>query len=106
MALEEKLEVMAVHLEAMAAQLATAREQFRVLREQVQALGGRDAGSGPNAAGHVDLSSAVSPSSSSTPERCHPEDVLLHIRVKRVGKSTAAAGRAAADHEGHLQGRV
>jgi hypothetical protein len=78
-ALEEKLEVMAVQLEAMAAQLATAREQFRVLREQVQALGGRDAGSGPNAAGHVDLSSAVSPSSSSTPERCHPEDMLLFV---------------------------
>ena len=42
------------------------------------------------------IASPASPSpGSSTPERCHPEDVLLHIRVKRVGKSTAAAGRAA-----------
>jgi len=32
---------------------------------------------------------------SRTPERCHPEDMLLHISVKSFGRSTAAAGRAA-----------
>ena len=69
----------AVQLEAISAQLASAREQFRVLREQVRVLGGGDAGSGPNAACSVDLASAFSPSSSSTPERCHPEDVLLFL---------------------------
>jgi hypothetical protein len=42
------------------------------------------------------IASSASPSpGSSTPERCHPENMLLHIRVKSFGRSTAAAGRAA-----------